>query len=99
MRPKRRPRSVRCQHCKRTIKLKARGRIPSYCSPKCKQRAYLKRKFQGPMELVAQGIQTTLGRAFLRGEVWAILREIGLVTAPEPPKPKRKATPLLRLVK
>jgi len=50
------------------------------------------------MALVAQTIQTTLGRAALRREVWAILKEIGLVTAAEPPKPKRKAPPPLRLV-
>ena len=102
MRRKRRPRSVRCQECKQAIKLKKRGRIPSYCSATCKQQAYLKRKFRGLAEVVTQSIQTIKGRAYLRGEIWAILQETGLAPKSEPPPPvksKRKPTSPLRLIK
>ena len=80
--------------------MKTRGRLPSYCSPTCKQRAYLRRKYRGPMELLAQDIATMKVRGILRQEIWAVLKEVGLVTQPEPPppRPKRDQTRHLRLV-
>jgi hypothetical protein len=98
---KRRPKSVRCRDCKRPIKVNARGRTPSYCSPTCKQRAYLARKYRGPMELLAQDLTTLKVRNILRREIWAVLREAGLVAQPEPPppaRPKRDRSHRLRLV-
>jgi hypothetical protein len=98
---KRRPRSVRSRGCKRRINVKARGRLPSYCSAMCKQRAYLMRKYRGPMESLAQDLATMRVRGILRQEIWAVLKECGLVSEPEPPPrpgPKRDQTGHLRLV-
>ena len=43
---KRRPRTVRCHGCRNPIKVKIKGRIPTYCSQTCKQQAYLKRRYR-----------------------------------------------------
>jgi hypothetical protein len=52
------------------------------------------------MELLAQDIATMKVRGILRQEIWAVLKEVGLVTQPEPPppRPKRDQTRHLRLV-
>ena len=99
--PKRRPRSVRCKACKRPIKPKRKGRMPSYCCRTCRQSAYVSRKYRGPMELLAQDIAVMRVRGILRREVWAILKEAGLVSQSEPPPPPRPQGPAqhLRLVK
>ena len=52
---RRRPRS---KGCKGIIKIKSKGRVPTYCSQTCRQNAYLKRRYTGPMELLAQDIAT-----------------------------------------
>jgi hypothetical protein len=77
--------------------VKTRGRLASYCSPTCKQRAYLKRKYRGPMELLAQDLTTMRARGILRQEIWAILREEGLVSKPEPPPPPKPKRDQMRL--
>ena len=103
MRRKWRPRKALCLECKRVFKLKRRGRAPSYCSGKCRNQAYWKRKSQGPREVVARTIQGIYDRAFVLGvaeEVVKILQQWGVIPAPEPPqlKPKPKAASPLRLV-
>jgi hypothetical protein len=85
--------------CKRSFKPRKRGRLPSFCSATCKQRAYQQRKHSGPMVLLAQDLATVKGRDILRREIWLILRQAGLVTEPDPPPPpaprrRRKPTHL-----
>jgi hypothetical protein len=96
---KRRPRTVRCRGCRDPIRVKGKGRIPTYCSQACRQEAYLKRRHRGPMELLAQDIGTVHVRAVIRQEVMYCLAELGLVSprTPPPPKPKAKV-PALRIV-
>jgi hypothetical protein len=93
---KRRPRTVRCRGCRKPIRVKGKGRIPTYCSQACKQEAYLKRRHRGPMELLAQDIATVRVRAVIRQEVMYCLTQLGLVSpgTPPPSKPKAKATAL-----
>jgi hypothetical protein len=95
----RRPRTVRCRGCRDPIRVKGKGRIPTYCSQGCKQEAYLKRRHRGPMELVSQDIATVRVRAIIREEVMYCLAQLGLVSprTPPPPKPRAKA-PALRIV-
>jgi hypothetical protein len=99
--PKRRLRTRRCLNCKRAFKLKKHGRVPVYCSGKCRNQAYLKLKFRGLDEVVSQtmtGHRMLLLNTIVRAEIWNILKECGLVTAPKPPPQKPKAKPSLRLV-
>jgi hypothetical protein len=53
----RRPKIIRCRHCKGKLEVKAKGPLPLYCRG-CRQRAYEKRRYLGPMELLAQDIAT-----------------------------------------
>ena len=96
---KRRPRQVRCRGCRDPIRVKGKGRIPTYCSQACKQEAYLKRRHCGPMELLAQDIATVRVRAVIREELMYCLARLGFVSPGTPPpsppsKPKAKATTL-----
>ena len=96
----RRPRSVRCKACKQPIKLKSKGRVPTYCSATCRQHAYLAHKYQGPLALLQQDIASVRFRDFIRKEIWEVLKQARLVDMPEPPPPlKPKAPSGLRLVK
>ena len=96
---KRRPRTVRCKGCKEKIKVKSKGRVPTYCGQACKQLAYLKRRIDGPTLLMARDIATAKVRDAIRQEIWAVLLQVGLVTGkpPPPPKPQREK-PKLRLI-
>jgi hypothetical protein len=88
---RRRPRSVRCKGCKGIIKIKSKGRVPTYCSQTCRQNAYLKRRYTGPTELLKQDIATVQVRDIIHREVWDYLVRLGFT--PEggrPPKPKGK---------
>src|SRR5258708_6826365 len=93
---KRRPRTVRCRGCRDAIRVKGKGRIPTYCSQACKQEAYLKRRHRGPMELLSQDIATMRVHAVIRQEVMYCLARLGLVSprTPPPSKPRAKATTL-----
>ena len=93
---KRRPRTVRCHGCRNPIKVKIKGRIPTYCRQTCKQQAYLKRRYRGPMELLAQDIATVRVSAVIRQEVMHCLALLGLVSpgTPPPSKPRAKTTAL-----
>src|ERR1700752_4239898 len=86
----RRPRGVRCRHCKAAIKVAPRGPLPLYCCDSCRQLAYQKRRYTGPMELLAQDIATMPVREVIRREVWDILVQLGIApkNVPPPPKPK-----------
>jgi hypothetical protein len=96
---KRRPRKVRCLGCRAPIRVKGKGRVPSYCSQACKQEAYLKRRYRGPMEMLSQAIATVQVRDVIRQEVRACLIQAGLISPATPPPPKPKAKATLRVVK
>ena len=100
MHPKRRPKTMRCRGCGRRIKVSAKGRVPTFCGQGCKQRAYLKRRRVGPMELLARDIATVQVRAVIRDEIWKLLRQAGLVGGDLPPAPTkpRRSGPQLRVI-
>jgi hypothetical protein len=99
-----RPKTVRCLRCKTKIDVPPRGRLPDFCSPSCRQRAYEQRKYQRPtlVEALARDIATVQGRDMLRAMIWDLLKQAGLVDEPSPPpappSPKKKKADL-RIVK
>jgi hypothetical protein len=101
---RRRPRTTRCKGkgCKRQIKVKNKGRVPKYCSPSCKQEAYLRRRFRSPLELVARDLASIEVREVIEAKIMEILVRLGLAKSNLPPpiihKPKPEK-PSLRLVK
>jgi hypothetical protein len=100
MRAQKRPRRTRCRSCRGQIRVKAKGRIPTFCSHSCKQKAYLTRRYQGPMELLAKDIATWQVRVAIRQEVMSLLAQLGFVTSESPPllPSKPRAKPKLRLI-
>ena len=100
MRPKKRPKTVRCRGCGKPVKVGTKGRVPAYCGQSCKQRAYLKRRRVGPMELLAQDLATARVRAVIRDEIWKILMQAGLVDGDPPPpaESSRRMRPQFRIV-
>jgi hypothetical protein len=99
---RKRPRTLRCRWCNSKIEIESRGRVPEFCSQSCRQRAYEQRKWARPaaVELVARDLATAKVREAIRAEAWNLLRQIGVVSAPQPPPaPTRSPKPTLRLVK
>jgi hypothetical protein len=96
-----RPRTLRCQWCKAKMKVALSGRLPAFCCQTCRQRAYERRKWSRPhaVEALAKDIATARVRTVIRQEIWAALRELGLVDAAEPPSQSPSRRPALRLVK
>jgi hypothetical protein len=96
-----RPKTLRCQVCKTRMQVAPRGRLPVFCCQTCRQRAYERRKWSRPhaVEALAKDIATVRVRAVIRQEIWAALRELGLVDAAEPPPQSPSRRPALRLVK
>ena len=99
MRPYRRPRTKKCKWCRKTIKIASRGPVPTYCSQSCKQRAYERRKYRGPMLALIEDTETVKLRALIRNEITNILTENGVIARPTPRPVKPIASPKLRLVK
>jgi hypothetical protein len=95
-----RPKTQRCAWCNKKMCVQARGRIPMFCSPTCRQRAYEKRKWSRPsvIEALAQDLATLEGHAIIREAVLAILRENGLITNPTPPPALTRKAPKLRVI-
>src|SRR5437762_343020 len=91
-RPAKRPRTLQCAWCKAKIRVKPRGRLPLFCTRSCRQRAYERAKWQQPHLLhLRRDLARIDIRAAIRREAWELLRQMGLVTAPEPPeKPRGK---------
>ena len=76
-----RPKSARCLRCKRSIRVKPAGRIPTFCSPSCRQAIFRKmsRKPKPPAPT----------RDELAIRMWEMLREFNLVSGDlPPPKPE-----------
>jgi len=91
---------MRC--CKATIKVKhKKGPLPLYCSQRCRQRAYERRRYMGPMVALQQDIAHIRVREVIREELWLMLRQLGIVPpkSPLPARPKpRHQQPNLRIV-
>ena len=91
MRPFRRPKTVRCRHCKGKIEVKPKGPLPLYCRG-CRQRAYEKRRYSGPQVLLAQDLATVSVRDAIRAEVRLALSQLGFDVPPLPPdQPKKRS--------
>ena len=78
-----RPKTVHCLKCKRRIKVKPVGRIPTFCSASCRQMAFKK---------LSRAKRLTLPPAPTRDELsirmWEMLTEFNLVSGDlPPPKP------------
>jgi hypothetical protein len=83
------------------MKVRPTGRLPVFCCQTCRQRAYEKEKHRRPhpVEALAKDIATMRVRTIIRAEIWAALRELGLVDAAKPPPGPPSRRPALRLVK
>jgi hypothetical protein len=93
----------RCAHCRRRFKPPATGRPPKFCRPACRQAAYLARKTHRPhpVTLLAADLAHVRVREWLRREIWSLLGQAGVVSAPNPPvepPPRRSSKPKFRLV-
>jgi hypothetical protein len=98
--PARRPKTLRCERCKRKNLVKAKGPLPLYCSHACRQRAYEKNKWHQPLLVrLHQDLGSVAIRAALRQEAWALLKELGLPVGSGPPPAPARKPPSLKLVK
>ena len=89
--PRKRPKTLRCGWCKEKFKVGRRGRLPDFCSHSCRQRAYERSKWgPGLREVLARDLATVRGREVIRAEIWTLLKQLGLVSEPNPPPPPRK---------
>ena len=71
-----RPKTVRCLKCKRSIKVKPVGRLPTFCSPSCRQMVFRK--------LSRMPKPPAPTRDELAVRIWEMLTEFGLVTGDLP---------------
>jgi DNA-directed RNA polymerase subunit RPC12/RpoP len=73
-----RPRFIRCQRCNRHVEINGKGRIPIFCGPNCRHRAFV------------QSTKATMPTATERQRrmIWSVLKDAGLVTSDLPP-PRR----------
>jgi len=97
MRKGRRQRTAKCKHCRKPIKVAAKGRIPTYCGQTCRQRAYERRKHRGPLFALIEDVHATKLREMIRTEVRKFMEGIGVVDNTPSPEPAAK-TPNLRLI-
>jgi len=98
---KRRPRTTTCQCCKTKFAVKPKGRVPKFCGQSCKQKQYLRRRFQPrlSLQLLERDIASRQLRDTVRTEVAEFLKEYGVVL----PRPRAidgppKTRPQLRVV-
>jgi DNA-directed RNA polymerase subunit RPC12/RpoP len=97
---KRRPKTLRCERCKRKILVKSKGPLPSYCSHACRQRAYERNKWERPhLAHLRQDLNSATIRAAVRQEAWALLKQAGLPMGSEPPPAPARKRPSPQLVK
>jgi hypothetical protein len=84
---KRRAKTALCETCRTRFKVPSRGRLPTFCSSACRQRAYDKRKWgrPRPVELLAADLAHAKVRDWLRREIWGLLVQAGLVPRNSPP--------------
>jgi DNA-directed RNA polymerase subunit RPC12/RpoP len=92
----RRPKTLRCSWCGGKIIVKPKGKLPDYCKPSCRQRAYEARKWRQPhLAAFRQDYAKVLSKDAIRAEVVAVLREMGM---PAPPSRQRQR-PQLHIIK
>ena len=89
----------KCERCGERFKPGVRGRPQRFCSPSCRQATYFERRIaveRDPSALLARDLNTMAVRTAIRQELWAVLRQIGLVTDPKPPAPRDPPRPIIR---
>ncbi len=88
----RRPKSARCLFCKKRFTLRSRGRIPRYCSPAHRQRAYELRKWRRPtLVALADDLRQIREKDRIRAAVREFFAEAGIILPPPPVRePKSK---------
>jgi hypothetical protein len=95
-------RDRKCLCCGRRFRLSPRGRPAWYCSASCRQAAYVSRKGKAFdfVQVMARDLAHIKVRAWLRNEIWTLLRQAGLQLPPEPPpiESPRRPKPQLSLV-
>jgi hypothetical protein len=95
--------AAKCTRCGRRFKPASTGRPPRYCGAGCRQAAYLERKTNRlrPVQLLAADLDHIHVQNWLRREMWNLLRQAGVVRAPEPPpRPRQRGSKInLRLVR
>jgi len=76
-----RPRHISCAHCNRKVKVAPSGRIPTFCSNNCRQRAFVSNARGTPVS--SEDRQRLM--------TWNLLQDAGLVPRDQPPpKPRGK---------
>ena len=97
MRPAKRPKTLRCQWCKKKIAVKPHGRLPAYCSHSCRQRAHERAKWQQPHEdLGSVALQTKITQTVRDLTEELLRRALGGERSPPPQKKARRALRVVR---
>lgn len=80
----------RCLTCGGPLQRKRRGRPRLFCSNKCRQRFYLKRKESraDPIRLLKDDLSSALRREALTGAVIEVLQKLGMMVPTQPERPK-----------
>jgi Fe-S-cluster-containing dehydrogenase component len=95
---KKRP-ARKCQHCHERFKPAARGPLPKFCSPACRQRAFearrLKELTSGYRASMRRDLFTIRVQMIVREEVARILTGLGIL----PEKPRGKVLPFKAVTK
>jgi hypothetical protein len=79
----------KCERCGIRFNPPGRGRPPRFCGRSCRQAHYVARREQinDPNALLQRDLNHILVRGAIRQEIWSLLRQIGVVSDPDPPKP------------
>jgi hypothetical protein len=89
---------MKCERCGERFQPSVRGRPQRFCSPSCRQAAYLERqeRLSNPEALLARDLNHWLVRDAMRQVVWDLLRQIGAVQEPKPPPPTDPPRPIIQ---
>lgn len=81
-----RPRTVRCRCCARSIRVATTGRLPVYCSSRCKQRAF---RTMHPEWKPNRPKVSPADRQ--RRLIWGVLQDAGVIPMYKVLPPRREA--------
>jgi hypothetical protein len=96
---RKRPRRARCQWCGKSFNVPSRGRLPRFCSPAHRQRAYERRKWGQPtLVALAKDFAEIEDDARIRAAVARALREVGILPPPPPLVRHQKVKASLRVI-